>query len=619
VAIEKAVLLGNEAIARSVVEAGCEVACAYPGTPSSEILPGIAKFADSLGIKMAVEWATNEKVAFEVAAAASFTGKRSCVAMKHVGLNVAADPFTSLAHFDIEGGLLLIVADDPGHHSSQTEQDSRLFGLFAKIPVFDPSSAREAMEMVKDAYELSEKYHILVMLRPTVRVDHCRQDVEYSEPIKLERSAKFAKDPKRWNCLPANVKINHPRLNQKMDAIRQDFTESFSKYNYEVPAQEEAKLGIIAGGISFAVVMDLLSKMGRKDISVLKIGTPHPLPVDLVTDFIARHKNVLILEETYPVIELQVPDRTNVKGRWNGYVPRAGELVPEVVEEIIHKALGEDFSRPVDEDLKKAIEELKITPKPPMLCPGCPHRASLFAIRKAFPDGIYPSDIGCYTLGVNQKAIDSSICMGASVTQSSGFYLAHKIDGKLRPIIATIGDSTFFHMGLPGLVNAVYNKHAFVLAILDNRITAMTGGQPHPGTGEKLRKGETGRVVPIEGAVRGCGVKFVRTVESYDINKNVEILKEAWEYAKDREEPAVVIFTHPCMLLRQEQPKILVRVNDDTCIGCKFCINFFNCPGLAFDEGSKKAFIDERFCIKCGVCTNVCPHGAIEVISEEGR
>jgi len=365
--------------------------------------------------------------------------------------------------------------------------------------------------------------------------------------------------------------------------------------------------------------MDLLSKMGRKDISVLKIGTPHPLPVDLVTDFIARHKNVLILEETYPVIELQVPDRTNVKGRWNGYVPRAGELVPEVVEEIIHKALGEDFSRPVDEDLKKAIEELKITPKPPMLCPGCPHRASLFAIRKAFPDGIYPSDIGCYTLGVNQKAIDSSICMGASVTQSSGFYLAHKIDGKLRPIIATIGDSTFFHMGLPGLVNAVYNKHAFVLAILDNRITAMTGGQPHPGTGEKLRKGETGRVVPIEGAVRGCGVKFVRTVESYDINKNVEILKEAWEYAKDHEEPAVVIFTHPCMLLRQEQPQIPVHVNDDTCIGCKFCINFFNCPGLAFDEGSKKAFIDERFCIKCGVCTNVCPHGAIEVISEEGR
>lgn len=616
---EKAVLLGNEAIARAVVEAGCEVACAYPGTPSSEILPAIAKFADSLGTKTVVEWGTNEKVAFEVAMAASFTGKRSCVAMKHVGLNVAADPFMSGAQFDIEGGLLLIVADDPGPHSSQTEQDSRLFGLFAKVPVFDPSSAREAMEMVKDAYDLSEKHKIPVMLRPTVRVDHCRQDIEFGTPIELDRPAKFSKDVKRWVCLPAHVKITHPKLNQKIDAVRDDFTHSFSKYNYEVPAQEKAKLGIIAGGISFAVVMDLLAKMGRRDISVLKIGTPHPLPVDLVSDFINRHENVLVLEETYPVIEMQILDRTKVKGRWNGFVPRAGELVPEVVEEIIHKALGEEFSIKADEDLKKAIEELKVTPKPPMLCPGCPHRASFFAIRKAFPDGIYPSDIGCYTLGVNQKTVDTSLCMGASVTQSSGFYLAHKIDGKLRPVIATIGDSTFFHMGLPGLVNAVYNKHAFVLAILDNRITAMTGGQPHPGTGEKPRKGDAGRAIPLERVVKGCGVEFVRTVKSYDIEENVKVLQEAWEYAKDHEEPAVVIFSHPCMLLRQEQPKIPVRVNHDKCIGCKFCINFFNCPGLVFDESAKKAFIDSRFCVKCGVCLNVCPHGAIEVISEEGR
>lgn len=618
-ATERAVLLGNEAIARAVVEAGCEVACAYPGTPSSEILPAIAKFADLLDTKTVVEWGTNEKVAYEVAISASFTGKRSCVAMKHVGLNVAADPFMSAAQFDIEGGMLLIVADDPGPHSSQTEQDSRLFGLFAKVPVLDPSSAREAMEMVKDGFELSERHKIPVMLRPTVRVDHCRQDVELNDPLRLERPAKFVKDVKRWVCLPAHVKTTHPKLNQKMDAVKEEFTKNFSKYNFEITAQEKPKLGIIAGGISFAVVMDLLTKLGRKDISVLKIGTPHPLPLDLVNDFIARHENVLLLEETYPVIELQITDRRNVKGRWNGYVPRAGELTPEVVEELVCKALGETCTCDADEDLKKAIEELKITPKPPMLCPGCPHRASFFAIRKAFPDGIYPSDIGCYTLGVNQKTVDTSICMGASVTQSSGFYLAHKVDGQLRPIVATIGDSTFFHMGLPGLVNGVYNKHAFVLAILDNHVTAMTGGQPHPGTGQKLRKGDSGRIVPIERAVKGCGVEFVKRVEAYDIDEGVKVLKEAWEYAKDHKEPAVVIFGHPCMLLGQEQPKVPVRVEDETCVGCKFCINFFNCPGLVFDESSKKAYIDERFCVKCGVCVNVCPHGAIQVISEEGK
>ncbi|MBN1332340.1 MAG: indolepyruvate ferredoxin oxidoreductase subunit alpha, partial [Synergistales bacterium] len=607
---KRAILLGNEAIARGIVEAGCMVATAYPGTPSSEILPAVAKFADELGTKTVVEWGANEKVAFEMASSASFTGLRACAVMKQVGLNVAADPFMSAAHFDMKGGFLLVVADDPGPHSSQTEQDSRYFAMFAKVPCFDPSTAVEAKEMVFDAFDLSEKHNIIAMLRPSVRVDHCRQDVELKDVIDTEQVMKFEKDPLRWVCLPARVRVNHPKLNAKIDAIREEFETQYGKYNYEVPAASgKAKLGIIASGVSFSVVMDILKGWGREDISVLKIGTPQPLPLKLVEDFIARHENVLILEETYPVVEMQINDRTKVKGRWNGYVPGAGELLPEVIEGIILKALGEEVSETADPDLKGALEDLRITPRKPMLCPGCPHRASFFSIRQALPKAVNPSDIGCYTLGINQKGVDAVMDMGASVTMASGMYLAHKVAGEDRPIVSTIGDSTFFHMGIPGLASAVYNKHAFVLAILDNSITAMTGGQSNPAIGTKLRKGEEGRKVDISEVCKGCGVKFIKTLEAYDIEEGKELIKEAWEYAKANEEPAVVIFEHPCMLLRRPQDKIPVYVDQDKCIGCKFCINFFNCPGLAFDEETKKAYIDERFCVQCGVCESVCPHG----------
>jgi indolepyruvate ferredoxin oxidoreductase alpha subunit len=608
---KRAILLGNEAIARGIVEAGCLVATAYPGTPSSEILPAVAKFADQLGSKMAVEWGANEKVAFEMAASASFTGIRTCAVMKQVGLNVAADPFMSAAHYELKGGMLLVVADDPGPHSSQTEQDTRFFAMFAKVPCFDPATAAEAKEMVFDAYELSEKHHIITILRPSVRVDHCRQDVELGDIMKVDNVMNFEKDPSRWVCLPARVKVNHPRLNAKLDAIREDFETEYSKYNYEVPAKGKAKLGIIASGVSFSVVMDILKSWGREDVSVLKIGTPHPLPRKMVDDFIDRHDNVVVLEETYPVVEMQILDRTRVKGRWNGYVPSAGELLPEVIEEIILNCLGEKAEVGADADLKAALEELAITPRKPMLCPGCPHRASFFSIRQALPKAVNPSDIGCYTLGVNQKGVDAVMDMGGSVTMASGFYLAHKVAGEERPVVATIGDSTFFHMGLPGLASAVYNKHVFVLAILDNSITAMTGGQSHPGIGSKLRKDEEGRVVDLEGACKGCGVNYVKVVKAYDIDEGKDTIKEAWEYAKENEEPAVVIFRHPCMLLRRPQDKIPVYVDPEKCIGCKFCINFFNCPGLVFDEEKKKAYIDERFCVQCGVCENVCPHGAI--------
>jgi indolepyruvate ferredoxin oxidoreductase alpha subunit len=616
----KAILLGNEAIARGIVEAGCLVASAYPGTPSSEILPAVAKFADELGSPMAVEWGVNEKVAFEVAAAASFTGARSCAVMKQVGLNVAADPFMSAAHFQLKGGMLLVVADDPGPHSSQTEQDSRYFAMFAKVPCFDPCSAVEAKEMVFDAFDLSERFGIITILRPTVRVDHCRQDVELGELRPLKGQVKFDKEPSRWVCLPASVKVNHPRLNAKVEEIRTAFESEFGKYNYEVPSREKSVLGIVASGVCFSVVSDILKGWGREDVAVLKIGTPHPLPVQMVTDFISRHPKVLFLEETYPVMEMQLPDRTGILGRWNGVVPGAGELLPEVIAGILAKVLGmEHAAGEASPLLREALEELKITPRKPMLCPGCPHRASYFSIRQALPNAVNPSDIGCYTLGVNQKAVDAVMDMGASVTMGSGFWLAHKAAGTERPIVSTIGDSTFFHMGIPGLVSAVYNRHAFVLGILDNSTTAMTGGQANPAVGDKLRKGDEGRKVDIEAVCRGCGVTFVRTIEAYDVASGKEAVKEAWDHAKSRSEPAVIIFRHPCMLLRPQQAVVQVKVDPEKCIGCKFCINFFNCPGLVFDEKRSKAYIDERFCVSCGVCVSVCPHGAIGENSGEGE
>lgn len=619
----KAVLLGNEAIARGIVEAGCEVAGAYPGTPSSEILPAIAKYSDELGTDTQVEWGANEKVAYETALGATYAGKRSCAVMKQVGLDVAADPFMTSSSFDLNAGMLLVVSDDPGCHASQTDQDCRYFAMYAGIPCFDPCDAREAKKMVGDAYEVSEKYRVVTMLRPSVRVDHCRQDVELKEAVKLDRPARFDRKPYGHMIhLPARlVRESLPRKNARYKRIAEDFETAFPEYNYEVESEETPSIGVIAGGICFSAVMDVIESLGRKDISVLKIGTPVPLPVKMTEDFISRHDKVIVFEETYPVIEMQLPDRTGILGRWNGAVPADGELTIDVIRHYLLEALGEgDCEDEAAKKLDEARVELGLGILPPRLCPGCGHRPSYSAIRKAYPDAIVCSDIGCYGLVKHQNAIDSIVSMGASITVASGMYLAYKADGRgtERPIFATLGDSTFFHTGMPGLTTAVYNRHAFVLAILDNSITAMTGGQDNPGTGRKMREGEEGVAVPLEEAVKGCGARYVEILEAYDVKKNVSAVKKAWEWAAANEQPAVVIFRHPCLTkLKVRQEVRPVKVDQDKCVGCRYCIDYFNCPGLAFDEEKNKAYIDERFCIKCGVCTEICPVGAI-VSTEEG-
>lgn len=614
------ILLGNEAIARALVEAGCEVATAYPGTPSSEILPAVAKWADELGTSTAVEWGANEKIAFEMAAAAAASGRRSCAVMKQVGLNVAADPFMSSALYTQKAGFILSVSDDPGPHSSQTEQDSRFYALMARVPCLDPSSVEEACRMATDAYTLSEQFHVTVMLRPTGKIDHAKQDIElHNQAEPPRRGEHFVKEPGRWVTLPAFVIKNAPRSVENFKQIRHLFESGFPQYNYEVKASGSAKLGVIACGSCFAFLMDILKTSGRTDVDVLKIGTPVPLPTEMCEKFIAVHKKTLLLEQTQPVVENQLLDRTHVDGRWNDVVPSTGELLPEVIEVLLARELGESVPNHSDADLAKALEIMNVTDRPPTMCPGCPHRSSFFAIRQALPNAINPSDIGCYTLGVRQKAIDSTIAMGGSITMASGFYLAQKVDGPVeRPIVATIGDSTFYHAGLSGLASAVYNRHAFVLCILDNRITAMTGGQSSPNVGTKLRHGEHGIAIDLEGACRGLGVHYVKTIDAYDVTANKDEVKKAWEYARTNSEPTVLIFRSPCItMLKHKLPLRPVEVDANVCIGCRFCIDSFNCPGLTFDPKRKKAFIDERCCIKCGNCKIVCPQGAIRFVSEK--
>lgn len=618
---ERKVLLGNEAIARGLVEAGCDVLTAYPGTPSSEILPAAAAFADELGTKTVIEWGANEKVAMEIALGATFAGKRACAVMKQVGLNVAMDPFMSAAHFQLEGGMVVVVSDDPGCHASQDDQDSRGLALFAKVPCFDPAGAEEAKAMVASAFELSEKHKVMAMLRPAVRVDHCRQDVGLGPVFHSSAPADFKTRPAGNKVvMPARIMGFLEAHNARFEAIRGEFETDFGQYNFEVPSKNKATLGIIAGGVSYAIARDLVEALGREDVAILKIGTPVPLPLNLVDDFIARHGKVLVLEETFPVIENQLLDRTKVMGRWNGWVPKAGELVPEVVESILLRALGiEAQADPALDSLAAARDKLKLAVKKPVLCAGCGHRPSYFSIRKALPDSIIASDIGCYSLSIQQQAVDTIICMGASVTVASGLYSAWRSEGSepKRPIFATLGDSTFFHNGMTGLSTAVYNRHAFVLAIMDNRITAMTGGQDHPGTGDKLRKDETGVAVDLEGAVKGCGVRWVRVIEAYDVEDNLETIREAWAYAKENLEPAVLVFRHPCVTMLKARPeKRPVTVSADKCIGCRMCQDRFACPGLAWDAENRKAFIDPRYCVDCGVCVSACPHGAIVRIEE---
>ena len=593
-------LMGNEAIGRGIVEAGCAVAAAYPGTPSSEVLESLVRWKKELNHSIYLEWSVNEKVAFEVAYGASLGGARAVAAMKMVGLNVASDPFLSAAYLGIRGGLVVVVADDPGPHSSQTEQDSRFFGWFAKVPVLDPGTPQEALEMTLKAFDLSEKYQVPVLLRPCLRVCHARQNVSMNPPRPPAYAGPFKKDWTRWAAIPKYRLTLHRELNEKLGRIEQDEPES-RPVPLSVGSSNPTAL-ITSGSVSSHVRDVVASDERLQRIDLYKVDLPFPADREALQQIVDEHDRTLVIEETYPVLELQIKDRRKVIGRLSGDVPPQGELVPELVEDIILGAIGE---RPVS----RVAPDVK--PRRPSLCPGCPHRPAFYMMRQVFDHAVYAGDIGCYTLGINMGAVDTCLCMGGSIGMAGGLARVPSSDGETR-IVATIGDSTFYHAGVPALVNAVHTRARFVLIIMDNNITAMTGGQPTPAH-DFLADGSPGIAVDMERLVRGCGVDFLEITDPYDAAAMKETLQKAKSYTFDDDKGvAVVITRRPCVRAPGADISSDRFEVGDACDLCMSCVRDLECPAIRYIKGEKRMEIDADLCAGCGFCVQICPSKAIK-------
>jgi len=581
------------------VEGGVEGAYAYPGTPSSEIMEKLIELSGKY--RFYVEWSTNEKVALENAIGSSWGGKRVAVIMKHVGLNVASDPLMSLAYTGIKGGFVLVVADDPFSHSSQNEQDSRIYAKFAQIPCLDPSSPEEANRMASYSFELSEGLNIPVMLRSTTRISHTRSSVEIKMERKKNFSGKFEKNSSQWVVIPAHTRRLRVKLSKKQKHIK----EALEKLPYNKLEESNSRFGIITSGVSYLYAKEAVASLGI-ETSFLKIGA-YPPSENMINKFLEKLNRVLIIEELTPFVEEFVRVYTkkqdlHIWGKLTGDVPETGEFSPDTVKEVLSKI----FRRPFEE--KSILPDLDklLPPRPPVLCAGCPHRATFYAISQVFgKKAIYPSDIGCYTLGLQMGGVDTCLCMGASITISSGLYKS----GEKREIVCTIGDSTFLHTGIPGLINAVYNNSRIVVVILDNETTAMTGYQPHPGTGITAQ-GEKTHKVSFEKIVRACGVSYVETIDPYNLTESIKVFKRVKEESGVR----VVIAKRVCALLAKKLDMKRVRFEvTEECIGCQKCLKF-GCPAIEWN--GEKAQINEQ-CSGCGVCAQICPVNSIRKKNNE--
>ena len=608
--MSKKLVMGNAAMAFGAIHAGVNLVTGYPGTPSTEILETIAK--NNPG-DIYVEWSVNEKVALEVAAGASYAGARVLVTMKQVGLNVAADPLMSLNYVGIKGGMVIVVADDPGPISSQTEQDTRHFAKFAKLMVFDPVSPAEAYEMMQDAFEYSEKYGEPVIFRPTTRVCHGYQTVELKQDKLAHKPEGFVKDSSKWVIFPRLSYLNHIKLEEKMVKLSEDF--STYRFNSVIGS---GKKGIAASGISYEYVKEVIGN--RTDIKVMKLATVHPFPNQMAVDFLTGLDQVLVVEELDPVMETALVFLcgrhhlgTDILGKLTGHVINAGENTVLGVGDSIRKFLGEDIGS--DESVINAGDTLSEVPKtpqlplrPPVLCAGCPHRASFYGVKKAMKGkkANFSGDIGCYTLG-NAKPldmVDTCLCMGADVTIAQGLW-------RIEPDaynFAFIGDSTFFAAGITGVVNAVYNEADLVLMVLDNSTTAMTGHQPHPGTG-KTMMGNIVDKISIENVLKGIGVTSVVTIDALDLDKVIETVKEVI----DQKGVKVIICKSPCIAV--VLPGELSMIDQEKCINCKKCITELGCPAIVLKDGIP--FIEDSLCYGCDLCRNVCPVGAIGGVNHD--
>ena len=573
----KKLMLGNEAIARGLYEAGVKVVSSYPGTPSTEITEFAAKYDE-----IYCEWAPNEKVAAEVAFGASLRGTRSACAMKHVGLNVAADPLFTLSYTGVNGGLVMIVADDPAMHSSQNEQDSRHYAIASKVPMIEPADAAEAKEFIKEAYKISEKYDTPVLFRMCTRIAHSQCPVELSDREERELPA-YEKNPQKYIMAPANAVRRHPFVEERTKRLS-ELGETTALNRTEMGGTET---GIICSGTCYQYVKEVFGD----SVSVLKLGLINPLPVKLIQDFAAKVGKLYVIEELDGIIE------THLKTIG---IDCVGKELFSPIGEYNQSAIRAAFGLPQPETVSA---DSAIPVRPPVMCSGCPHRGLFYTLAKHKITTL--GDIGCYTLGSAAPlfALDSTLCMGASVSGIHGF---NKAGGKEseNKTVCVIGDSTFMHSGMTGLVNISYNASNSTVIILDNSITGMTGHQQNPTTGYNI-KGDPAAAVNLEELCHAIGIKRVRVVDPYNLKECEDAVLE--ELAID--EPSVIISRRPCVLLKYVKAKPPVKVNTDKCVGCKMCMKL-GCPSVSIKNG--KAHIDFTQCVGCGVCTQLCKFGAIE-------
>jgi indolepyruvate ferredoxin oxidoreductase, alpha subunit len=606
---EKIMLLGNEAIARGAIEAGVAFATTYPGTPSSEI--SLNLFQMSQESDLYFEYSTNEKVALEVAAAAANSGLRTFCMMKHVGLNVAADPLMTLAYVGVTGGMVILSADDPAMFSSQNEQDNRYYAKFGNLPMLEPSSVPEAKEMMRYAFDLSEELHQPVLLRTTTRINHSNAFVTFGDMKPRQTKGEFIREPSRCVTVPAVSRQLHVKLLEKMEKAK-DICES-SDFN---PIKGSGKFGIIANGVSFHYALDAVKDLGvEKETKILRLGFSNPMPEKLIKGFLQDCEKVLVIEEGEAFMEeavkafaqeagLMIP----INGKSKTLFSRLSEYDPAMVRGNIASSFGIEYTP------KEKLSSDNVPPipmRPPNLCSGCSHRATFYEVKQAAGDMdiICPTDIGCYTLGFLPplNTGDFVICMGSSVSTSCGFGQATD-----QKVVSFIGDSTFFHSGITGLVNAVFNNHNFTLVILENGTTAMTGHQPHPGVDmERFGLDGFGRV-NIEKLVRALGVEHVSVIKPFKVKKSIETIREALEYKG----VSVILSQEPCALYAKSLNLLKPRAFkvSDRCVDHKDCVNTIACPSFYIEDGRVK--IDADTCVGCAVCAQICPENAITPVKK---
>lgn len=593
--MSKTFLMGNAAIAMGALHAGVNLVAGYPGTPSTEILETVAKCNDG---SVYVEWSVNEKAALEVAAGASYAGARTLVTMKQVGLNVASDPLMSLAYVGVKGGMVIVSADDPGPISSQTEQDTRHFAQFAKLPVFDPSTPEEAYEMIQDAFAYSEKYGTPVLFRPTTRVCHSCADIQLHETPTVHKPEGFVKDTMRWVIFPRTSYLNHIKLEERTPVLSKDF--SAYRFNQLTGC---GKLGIVTSGISYTYLQEALEDYTGQ-VKVLKIATANPFPEELALQFLEGLEQVLAIEELDPVLERALTYLcgkhhlpVQIHGKLDGMVQPAGENSVESVHKVLEGYLGLDAIPAV-----QLPEPPQMPVRPPVLCAGCPHRASFYAVKQAMKGrkAVFSGDIGCYTLGnaMPLDMVDTCLCMGADVTMAQGL---HRIEPDTVNF-SFIGDSTFFASGMTGIVNAVYNRTDIILMVLDNSTTAMTGHQPHPGTGMTMMH-EISPKVSIEAILRAVGLTSVETVDPLNLEQTIQAVRTA----ADKPGVKAIICKSPCIAV--SKPAKRLQVDENRCVGCKQCIRELGCPAISLK--GQKAYIEPDLCFGCTICAQVCKPGAI--------